>query len=289
MVKITWTAANAVTSTTCPSGYTLQGSECVAPDTTECVPDTACPIGFHFDEIAQQCTLDEPVTCTGGATLTGGVCTCPAATHWDTAQNMCVPDNQCPAGQHWNGSQCVADNCPAGQHWNGSQCVADNCPAGQVWNGTGCACPAGTVWYQSRCQIGMCIPGLECGVDGNLYRKDLQCETTLERACRWGCTNAACNPPPEPQVITWRVSPAVVGKGKTSGVYWNVMNVESCTITGTNGDSWTNGTGGVSSGTQVTRPIQGQVTYRLHCTPYEGASWTDRTAIVNIIPVFQEK
>jgi hypothetical protein len=27
----------------------------------------------------------------------------------------------------------------------------------------------------------------------------------------------------------------------------------------------------------------------LHCTPYPGASWTDRTAKVNVVPAFKEE
>jgi len=79
MVKITWTAANAVTSTTCPTGYTLQGSECVAPDTTQCIPDTTCPPGYHRDLLTNQCVINAPTVCIPGY-------------HLDTATNRCVPD-----------------------------------------------------------------------------------------------------------------------------------------------------------------------------------------------------
>lgn len=125
---------------------------------------------------------------------------------------------------------------------------------------------------------------MECGADGNVYHKDLQCEFSLHEECEWGCTNATCNPPPQPKVITWKVSPTLVRTNTTTGVFWNVSNVLGCTVTGTNNDSW-NGT----QGREVSRGIIARTTYTLHCTPYRGASWTDQTAVVNIVPVFKEQ
>jgi len=250
-VTITWTAG----SPTCPQGYTLQGSECVAPSTTQCAPDTVCSPGFHFDADLNQCTLDNAFTCAAG-------------THLDAATNTCIADG-------------VA--CPAGQVWNGNACVSQ-CPAGQTWNGNACVCPAGTIWYQNQCRIGLCVPSLECGADGNVYRKDLQCELSFFEECEWGCTDGACNPPPQPKIITWKVSPTLVKKHDTTGVFWNVLNVRGCAVSGSNNDFWAS-----TQGSQVSGRIAARTTYTLHCTPYKGASWTDQTAIVNIIPTFQEQ
>ncbi|MGJ0532080.1 hypothetical protein [Methylocystis sp.] len=98
-----------------------------------------------------------------------------------------------------------------------------------------------------------------------------------------------CNPPPQPKIITWKVSPTLVKKNDTTGVFWNVINVIGCTVSGTNGDSWTTTTRGSSKGSEVSRGIIARTTYTLHCTPYRGASWTDQTAVVNIVPIFQEQ
>jgi len=233
-----------------------------------CVDDSQCPVGQHWN--GTECVAVN----------------CPAGEHWDVAAGACVPNN-CPAGEHWDATAgaCVPNtSCPSGQHWSGTACVADNCPAGQVWNGTTCACPAGTVWYQNQCQIGLCVPGFECGQDGNVYRKDLQCNLSLYEECEWGCTNAVCNPPPQPRIITWKVSPTLVRKNATTGVFWNVINVLGCTVSGTNGDRWS-----LIKGSEVSSPLIARTTYTLHCTPYKGASWVDQTTVVNIVPVFQEK
>lgn len=68
---------------------------------------------------------------------------CPQGTHWDDAQQACVPDGppQCPQGYHWDDQQqqCVPDQpqCDPGYHWDDAtqQCVQDQpCPDGQELN-----------------------------------------------------------------------------------------------------------------------------------------------------------
>lgn len=271
-VKIAWTST-AQTASLCSAGYTFDDGQCVStasctvcpPGQTlnargQCMPDTVCSPGYHFDDELEQCILNAAPTCPAGSAL-------------DTLTHECVivPDSLCPAGTHID---------PATL-----QCVPNaQCPAGQSWNGSGCVCPAGTVWYQNQCQVGLCVPGFECGNDGNVYRKNMQCELTLHEECQWGCANGACNPAPAPEVVTWKVTPTLVAKNKTTVVSWEVRNVTSCSVSGTNGDSWTG-----MQGVNTSSPLIGQTTYTLHCTPYTGQNWTDRTAIVNIIPVFQEQ
>ncbi|WP_148043120.1 hypothetical protein [Methylocystis hirsuta] len=300
-VRTTWTSGSQ-TATLCAAGYTLREGHCVTDacpicpagqtldENNQCILDTMCPAGFHFDTAANQCVLDQPLICSGGTSLGGGVCTCPATQRWDTTQNQCVA-NTCPAGQHFDTSlnSCISDSassCAINQHWDTAvgACVNDNCPAGQVWNGNACVCPAGTVWYQNQCQVGLCVPGFECGADDNAYYKNLQCELSLYEHCEWGCQDGVCLPAPAPHILTWKVAPSLVKKNDTTGVYWNVLNVLGCTVSGTNGDLWS-----VTMGSKVSGPIIARTTYTLHCTPYKGASWIDLTAVVNVVPVFQEQ
>ena len=73
---------------------------------------------------------------------------------------------------------------------------------------------------------------------------------TLPAYCSAG--SAAClYPPPSPvpdnpNNLTGHLQtrPTIVPKGKTTRVFWNISNVSSCTVTGTNGDSWSGSTSG---------------------------------------------
>ncbi len=91
---------------------------------------------------------------------------------------------------------------------------------------------------------------------------------------------------PAPSVVSWTVAPLIVNQGHSTNVSWEVRNVSSCTVSGTNGDSWTGRTG-----TKVSGAINAQTIFTLHCTALagSGAANVTRTATVNIVPVFQEK
>jgi len=83
-----------------------------------------------------------------------------------------------------------------------------------------------------------------------------------------------------------RAVPSLVRSGSTTRVTWSATGVESCAVTGTNGDEWV-GTespvGGEASGS-----IRGQTVYTLACTDRSGAAHS-RTATVNIVPTWQER
>lgn len=82
--------------------------------------------------------------------------------------------------------------------------------------------------------------------------------------------------------------PQVVPEESPARLYWNVPNALSCTVVGTNGDSWSlksSGSSGVS-----TRNITQKTTYTLSCQGHPGttpASITENI-IVNILPKFEE-
>lgn len=81
--------------------------------------------------------------------------------------------------------------------------------------------------------------------------------------------------------------PSLVPQGIHSRLYWDLSNVSSCSVQGTNSQSWT----GASSGTsgEATAGLTQQTTFTLSCTPSDpSATFTPESVTVNIIPVFQE-
>ena len=82
------------------------------------------------------------------------------------------------------------------------------------------------------------------------------------------------------------LSPDIVKSGASTKVSWNVSNAQSCTVTGTNGDSWT----GLSSpsGGETSSPIKGQTTYTLSCIGYSPNPNLSQSETVGITPLFQE-
>lgn len=83
--------------------------------------------------------------------------------------------------------------------------------------------------------------------------------------------------------------PALVKNGARSRVYWNVINADACTVTGSNGDSWTGLFSGVSG--KETGLITEQTTYTLSCQSLPNAfpPTLTETAIVNVLPQFEEQ
>jgi hypothetical protein len=139
--------------------------------------------------------------------------------------------------------------------------------------------------------------GYFCSGVTRMYRNENCAESTV-KVCSYACSPAACVPPPAPQAVSFgdfsghlQVQPSLVIPGATVRVYWNLTNVtaSSCSVTGTNGDSWT---GLASSGADgvPSSPILEQTIYTLSCNSLPEAyppSITE-TETVNIIPIFQE-
>jgi hypothetical protein len=78
----------------------------------------------------------------------------------------------------------------------------------------------------------------------------------------------------------------MVARGETVQAYWNMTNVTTCSVTGSNGDHWT----GLSSGTsgRTSGVITQQTIYTLSCAALDNSTYTE-TAIVNLLPIFQER
>ncbi len=83
---------------------------------------------------------------------------------------------------------------------------------------------------------------------------------------------------------TLTVKPALVKSGTPTKVSWNVSGVESCDVTGSNGDEWS----GATTGAFDSSPIIAHTRYSLVCPLGDGESLTSQ-ASVDIIPTFQEQ
>jgi len=83
-----------------------------------------------------------------------------------------------------------------------------------------------------------------------------------------------------------QLTPTLVQSGETTQVHWSVADAQSCTVTGSNGDSWT----GLQSpaGGETSKPIPSQTTYTLSCEAYANNPNITETETVNVTPVFQE-
>ena len=83
-----------------------------------------------------------------------------------------------------------------------------------------------------------------------------------------------------------QIRPQLTRRGGVTNIFWNLDNVSSCTVTGTNGDSWTGDTSGPEG--QTSSPIYDTVVYTLSCTGLDSSIITE-TANAGVVPVFQEK
>lgn len=116
----------------------------------------------------------------------------------------------------------------------------------------------------------------------NLMYQNANCSDTFIARCDFGCSSSACLGTPESAANISAV-PQLVRYDDSTVVSWNASNVTLCTVTGSNGDSWSGKTGSETSG-----QIKGQTIYTLTCTRTTGGDIV-KTATVNLIPVFQER
>lgn len=130
---------------------------------------------------------------------------------------------------------------------------------------------------------GQCAANYFCQ-GSDLYYQTSQCSNEFIQHCARGCSGSACIGAPAPSALL-AVSPLLVRNGTTVQVSWQALHVQSCTVSGTNGDSWSS-----TSGSYTSRPILGQTVYVLTCQALPGASPSTITdsKTVNIIPIFQE-
>lgn len=257
---LSWTSSNATTMYLMSIGYVPgSGSITVSPLATTDYSGTAEGPGGTFN-------------CQG--ILTVETSSCPAGQTWNGT--TCV--TECPAGQVWNGSACVSQ-CPAGETWNGSSCVPQ-CSGGRIWDGASCVCPAGLFWDGSVC-VASCTATNMCMGD-DLMHRGTNCALTLVEKCAYGCDTGspACKPPPD--AINFSVVPKLVQRGSTVSVEWSTTNMQECTVSSTNGSTWTG-----LSGTKESLPITDQTIFTIKCKDMTGITVT-RAETVNIVPIFCE-
>jgi hypothetical protein len=303
----------------CPAGQTRN-------EAGVCVPNTTCPAGYHFDLLTSQCVINGPTVCIPGYHLDTATNQCvpdgvileAASTawgfssliHWDAANaNSCTGTgfntNGATSGTVTtdpllqtttftlvcdNGTKSVTvviDSCPVGYVGTPPVCTlaSNTCPAGYTGNPPNCSvassCPLNYTGTPPNCTPIACVPTNIC--NGNNVVNS--CTGALIQSCAYSCASGACIVPP-PSVVSWTVAPLIVNQGTPTNVSWEVANVSSCSVSGTNGDSWTGLTG-----TKVSGAINAQTVFTLTCTALSGSGAPNvtRTATVNIVPVFQEK
>ncbi|HEY4519876.1 MAG TPA: hypothetical protein VJH33_02460, partial [Candidatus Paceibacterota bacterium] len=180
----------------------------------------------------------------------------------------------CPAGYELQNGWCQLVSCPAGYVFSGGACVVNNCPAGYA--------------FQSGECVRQCIAQYFC-IGDQLMRRSAQCTDSVAQTCPFGCRNGGCRGQPPPPEGSIRAVPALVKSGNTTQVIWSAVNVSSCTVVGTNGNSWA----GTSSGAagQVSAPITEQTKFTLACIAPTGVTpqTFERETTVNVIPAWQEQ
>jgi hypothetical protein len=187
---------------------------------------------------------------------------------------------RCPATLVVSGGMCAE-----GEILRGRDCVSQ-CPVGYTYQNGSCvfsACPSGYVKRDNKC-----VRSTECTTPPRCDGNDLvnSCTGDTISTCDWGCAAGACKAAPAPSA-TLKAVPLLVHSGGTTSVSWSAFKVASCTVRGTNGDSWT----GKASDGKTSSAISGQTIYTLHCNGYAGANppSIDKSVIVNIVPTFNEK
>ena len=119
-----------------------------------------------------------------------------------------------------------------------------------------------------------CSDGVDNDSDGKIdYPNDL------------GCTGLSDNNESSSEFVTMSISanPIRVRVGDTTVITWSAGSVNSCSVSGTNGDSWQG-----TSGSQNTSAISEQVVYTLSCLDVENSTTNPKSVTISLIPVFEE-
>lgn len=236
----------------------------------------SCPAGFSA--VNGQCVL---TSCPSGYTLVNGQCTATSCPAGYTLQGSQCFISACPAGFVLQGGQCVSTQCPAGYTFQNGACVVSSCPSGYaLQNGNCVQTSCGSAYFCQGNDLYQNVPSSGGGIDGG------QCTATFVQTCAYACTSGQCIGPSAPTVALWSVLPVLVRSSERTTITWQAQNVASCTVTGSNGDSWSG-----LSGHQISRPIIAQTTYTILCQGLSGAipPSITRSAIVNIVPIFRER
>ena len=144
------------------------------------------------------------------------------------------------------------------------------------------ACPSGYVKQGNSCVLAnQCAQLPRCSGDDLVD----SCTGATIQTCSYGCRSGACVVVAPPSAAL-HATPSLVRSSNTTSVSWSSSNTASCTVHGTNGDSWA----GTSSSGKTSSPIIEQTIYTLHCIGLAGASPSsvDKSVTVNLLPKFSE-
>lgn len=193
----------------------------------------------------------------------------------NSIRGLSIVPASCPSSPHYVGQCSTSSGCPDGYTLTAGVCVITSCPNGFTLD-------AGRCYYSGGSQ---CSQQAIC-FRGDSYQQNSNCSLTLIQKCPYACSasTGACSVP-SASVVTWQVAPSLVRSGNTATVTWDVINVQSCTVTGSNGDSWNTVTGAKVS------TITERTIFTLSCTALSGGvpATVTQSAIVNIAPVFHEQ
>ena len=172
-------------------------------------------------------------------------------------------------------------------------CSVTAVPALPTGYGTACTSPAnacgvfasGTIGCDSLCSV-TSAPSLPSGYGESCQSAANSCgmRNTGVVQCSGSCSASAppdtvCAPDP---TTTLKATPGLVQKGSGTTVVWTSTDSASCTVTGTNGDSWSG-----TSGSRTSSAIDNRVTYSISCTGLNTHT-TGKSIIVDLVPIFQE-
>lgn len=196
-------------------------------------------------------SAENATSCTGTNFSTGGAISGNVSV---SPQNTTTYGGSCTGdgGTSIFGDMTLTVNCPITYSCSGQQVMQTNAQCQTVPYGSLCQSP-------QFCSEGspLCLdPAPACGQFGS----------------RSGCLEA---------------HPQVVRKGSPTRLYWNIENVSSCALTGTNGQSWNTTYSGASG--QPTANLNQQTIFTLNCVPLGDNAFSRQSVTVDIVPVFQEK
>ncbi len=140
-----------------------------------------------------------------------------------------------------------------------------------------------SAWASYPVTVNACVPSNICSGDEVVN----SCTGATVNYCAPGiCSLGACVAG-GPAIVVGALSanPERVRIDSSTRISWNVLNAASCTVVGSNGDSWS--TTQSSAGGELSSPITTITTYTLNCTGIDGST-VNESVNVRIMPRVQE-
>ena len=172
---------------------------------------------------------------------------------------------------------------------NATSCSGTGFATGGTTNGSTSVSPSVKTTYTLTCENPLTsssdqeiilVYDVECsdGIDNDA-------DTKTDYPADTGCTGASGDNENSATLVNASISASrtSVLTGNTVVITWNANSVSSCTVSGTNGNSW-NGTSGV----ETSSPITETTTYTLACLDLEDVPAPAESVTINITPVFEE-